>query len=194
MTEQDHIVFPSFINRRVAVSALVDLPSLGKTRVVCTHLTPTFSSSVGYHGPYASWEDENAQQTELMIAWGESKVRAGERLVILGDMNVGPAIATATPPVEGEIPENFPIWARHGYKDLYIDGMPNPQCTFCRGDNPYVTPMDNRSIIDHVFMKDATKFKSKRILDQPIQVTVPDAGVQEGRLSDHYGIEVEISK
>jgi endonuclease/exonuclease/phosphatase family metal-dependent hydrolase len=192
--EQDHIVFPSYLNRRAAIRAKIDLPSLGITHVVCTHLTPDFPQMPN-NGPFGDWKAEQAYQIDRMIAWAESKVTGTERLVITGDMNAGPSIPAAG--IDGEVADNYMRFEGKGYTSLYVAGQSNmPKCTFCSaaGGNPYNVGAETlNSVIDHVFMKGAMTYSSKRILDQVIQV-MTTTGPEEGRYSDHYGISVEVSK
>lgn len=80
-----------------------------------------------------------------------------------------------------------------GFSNPYVE-RDDPPCTFC-ADNPLVGGADDDAsvIIDHVLVCDLPGSTSaERILDEPITVDGPD-GPTESRLSDHYGVVVELT-
>jgi len=159
--------------------------------VFCTHTTPDFTGSVPYTGEFESWEAEQAQQIEAMIAWIEDKAQDGDLVVLMGDMNSGPAVP---PDIEGELAANFQKFLDDGFVAPYTTDA-EATCTFCEA-NP-LNPADTRNVlIDHVLVKGGPAgltFDAARVLDDtPVTVT-PEGGAEtQVSLSDHYGVQVEV--
>jgi endonuclease/exonuclease/phosphatase family metal-dependent hydrolase len=183
---QDTLVMDSTTNRRGVAYALVDTP-LGEVHAFCTHLTAVFSDIV-YPKTTGSWEEEQAAQIDEMILWAESKAGGGQ-IVIMGDMNTGPAgdgyIA--------EVPQNYQKFVDAGYANPYAETAGAP-CTYC-GDNPIVSRGndDNESVvIDHILTNGfSVSGSGTRIIDGGVTVDNCDETINSA-YSDHYGLAVTL--
>ena len=182
--DQDALVMDSTTNRRGVAYARLDTP-LGEVHAFCTHLTAVFTD-IDYPKTTGSWEEEQAAQIDEMIAWAESKA-AGGQIMILGDMNTGPAGDGYV----AEVPQNFQKFVTAGFSVPYVETVGAP-CTFC-SDNPIVAKGndDNASVvIDHVLTKGfGVSGQGTRVLDAPISVENCGETISSA-YSDHYGISV----
>jgi endonuclease/exonuclease/phosphatase family metal-dependent hydrolase len=178
----DETVLESSLNRRAVIHAVIDVDGRS-LHVFATHLSPIFDD-IPFPGE-GSWEAEQRAQIERLLALIEARVPAGEPVVVLGDLNTGPAL----PGVAAEAADNFELLRAAGLVAPYVDSPPQPACTFC-AENPLVggTDDDDSVLIDHVLVSGLEATAVARILDQPIAV-----GTTESRLSDHYGVEVTVS-
>jgi endonuclease/exonuclease/phosphatase family metal-dependent hydrolase len=181
---EDTLVMDSTTNRRGVVYAQLDTP-LGEIHAFCTHLTAVFSD-IEYPKPTGSWEEEQAAQIDELIAWAESKA-AGGQIMILGDLNTGPAGTGYV----AEVPQNFQRFTDAGFSAPYLETAGAP-CTFC-ADNPIVAGGSDDStsvVIDHILTKGfGAAGTGARVLDQGI--TVDNCGETiSSAYSDHYGIRV----
>ena len=184
--ESDHLVLDSSLNRRAVLHAVVDAGDLGEVHVFATHLSAVFAD-IPYPGE-GTWADEQATQIRRLLELVDERVGEGEPVVILGDLNTGPATTT----LAGEVPENFQLLLDAGFEAPYLDGD-EPPCTFC-ADNPLVGGADDDAsvAIDHILVRDLPgDAQAERILDA--EVTVEGAeGPTATRLSDHYGVATTI--
>jgi len=176
--------FDSYLNVRVLLHAIADVPDIGPVDVFCTHLTATLDS-VPYQGEFESWENEQATQIDAALPWIANHEDSTTPTVVMGDMNCGPE--------KGEIPAGYPAnfqkFTDAAFLAPYID-QPGTPCTWC-GDNPLVGGGDSR-IIDHVLFKNVPEgvtFDAARVMDQPVTFSAGDEDV-ESRYSDHYGAQV----
>jgi endonuclease/exonuclease/phosphatase family metal-dependent hydrolase len=178
----DETVLDSSLNRRAVIHAVIDVDG-SSLHVFATHLSPIFDD-IPFPGE-GSWEAEQRAQIERLLALIEERVPTGEPVVVLGDLNTGPAL----PGVAAEAADNFELLRAAGLAAPYVDSPPQPACTFC-AENPLVggTDDDDSVLIDHVLVGGLEATAVARILDQPVTV-----GATESRLSDHYGVEVTVS-
>lgn len=174
--------FESYLNVRVALHVLIQDGGVSAD-VFCTHLTADLGD-VACAGTYASWGEEQGAQVDALLQWVDGR-RSQPLVVVAGDFNSGPDHAGG---IVAEHPENYQKVVEAGYADPYLDS-PGATCTWC-GDNPLVGGGPS-TVIDHVFVRGTGfQFESRRILDEPVTLR----GVAEpSRLSDHYGVEVEIT-
>ena len=124
-----------------------------------------------------------------MLTWIDGQLAEGEPVVLLGDMNNGPAVGD----VAGDLEANYALFTDAGYSDRFAEG-PNASCTFCP-DNP-INGTTTGVLIDHVLLRDLTEGTSaagERVLDGTIELTVDEEPV-EAALSDHYGVSVTLSR
>lgn len=183
LIRQETLVFESYLNRRVAIHAVVQHPNMGSVDIYCTHLTADLSD-VPYGGTKGSWGAEQGLQVDALTEWVE-KTRSAVVVVVAGDMNCGPQ---GTGGVTAEHPENYQKFLAAGFSDPFSD-QHGDTCSWC-ADNPLVGGGPS-STIDHVFVRGGWPFStSKRVLDQP--VTLPGPPEVESRLSDHYGVSVTV--
>ncbi len=191
LTNTEMLVLPSYLNRRVVLRASIATQEHPQIDVYCTHLTANLTS-VTYGGEFESWADEQANQIDQMLAFVEQKSGTETPAVLMGDMNCGKA--------SGDIPaaleENFNKFADDGgFVSPYAE-QAAAQCTFCV-DNPLVGTDDkdgDSEIIDHVMFKNFSQDLQtvpKRILDGEISFDANGETVAS-RLSDHYGVSVEL--
>jgi endonuclease/exonuclease/phosphatase family metal-dependent hydrolase len=184
IVSREAIVFESSLNRRAVLHAVLDIEKIGPVHVFATHLSPVFAD-VPYPGE-GSWAAEQRAQIERLVALIAEKVPTGEPVVVLGDLNTGPA----GPGFAAEVPENFALLPAAGLAVPYVDAAPDPACTFC-AENPLVGGADDdvSVLIDHVLTRSLEATEVARVLDQPVTV-----GTGESRLSDHYGVAVTLAR
>jgi endonuclease/exonuclease/phosphatase family metal-dependent hydrolase len=183
----EEIVLDSSLNRRAVIYAVVDVAGVGPVHVFATHLSAVFAD-IPYPGE-GTWEGEQRAQIERMLALIDERVPDGEPVVLLGDLNTGPAVP-GDPGIAAEVPDNFALLPAAGLDAPYLDASPpEPRCTFC-ADNPLVGGADDdfSVLIDHVLTRGLEASAARRVLDEPVTV-----GTAESRLSDHYGVEVSLT-
>ena len=195
--------------RRGILYARVDDSALGPVHLFCTHLGAILKG-VKYEGSYGGWEGENAHHTDDLIAFVNEKVKQGEQVIVLGDMNNGPAGKD----IVASEPASYAKFAAAGLADPYLAGA-NASCTFCT-DNPLVNPNDEgaQAAIDHILTRGIPGGVVERIFDDLIEIQVEtdtsdasmpaqDAGSAPAQkasssqtvgLSDHYGLRGTFEK
>lgn len=183
VASEEH-VFQSTTNRRAVVYAQLDTP-LGPLHSFCTHLTAGLSS-VEYTGPFGSWEEEQAAQIDDMINFVNEKAGSDGMVLLMGDMNTGPAGENYI----AEVPGNFDKFVAAGFRNPYLEATDEP-CTFCR-TNPLVdgAPDESESVvIDHnLFRNIGGETCGERVLDQPMDVPEYCGAPVSLPPSDHYGV------
>lgn len=183
---QEEKVLDSTTNRRGVVYAKLDTP-IGPVHTFCTHLTAIFDETeIPYPRPEGSWEEEQGEQIDELLAWAEEKA-GGEPVVLMGDFNTGPAGAGYV----AEFPAHYEAVIAASYAAPYVDQ--GNACTFC-DENPLGgSDHDGSVLIDHVFTRGfaVPAGATGRVLDQT--VTVPICGEEiAAALSDHYGVSVTL--
>lgn len=177
--EQDFLLLDSTFNRRGVIYARLDTPQRGPVNTFCTHLTPIFDD-IPFPGA-GSWEDEQAAQIDALLAFVEEKAGADEPVVLLGDMNTGPALDV----VAAEAPDNYARLVGAGFDNPYV--QPQAACTFC-ADNPLVSDDADSVVIDHVLVRGLmVNGTARRFLTEDITVEV-DGNPVPAAYSDHYGV------
>ncbi|NOZ02801.1 MAG: hypothetical protein GXP54_13065, partial [Deltaproteobacteria bacterium] len=187
LVSKEFLRFDSYLNVRVVLHAVAQVPQIGNVDVFCTHLTATLDK-VPYNGGFETWAKEQAHQIDVMLPWIEDKEDPKTPTVLAGDMNCGPGKGA----IPAELPENFAKFTAAGYLDPYATDPETP-CTWC-GDNPLVGG-GSSMIIDHVMFRhqaDSARFVSSRIMDQPVTLEV-DGRQIESNYSDHYGAMVKMT-
>ncbi len=175
-------VFESTTNRRSALHAVIEAPG-GDIDLFCTHLTAVFSI-VPYPREEGSWEEEQLGQVTELRAWVDEV--GGDRTVILGDLNTGPAVGTN----DAELPDHYAALAE-GFDNPYAES--DQRCTFCPENGLSSVDSDERGrLIDHVLLRGfEEQTEATRVLDDVI--TVETCGEEiSGAWSDHYGVQVTI--
>lgn len=157
--------------------------------VFCTHLSAVLNE-VRYEGSFGDWEGENTAQLLEMLEWVDEKSEDGAQLVVLGDLNTGPAVSSED--IVAEVPESYAQLDDFDYEDPYLDG-PEPDCTFC-SSNPLVHGDDTGvgGMIDHIMVRGFDTAVSIELIFDGLLPVEGDAGVDapgELPLSDHYGLE-----
>ncbi|RLB50051.1 MAG: hypothetical protein DRI90_24030 [Deltaproteobacteria bacterium] len=187
LEDQDSFVFESTTNRRGVVYAKVST-EIGDVHAFCVHLNAIYSD-VEYPKPTGSWEEEQTAQIADLLAFVESKAGSDGQVVLMGDMNCGPA----GPNFVADTEASYQLLVAGGLANPYADD-PNSQCTFC-DENPLTgTDHDDSVVIDHVLLGNvAGTTTSQRILDDPVMVNYCNED-HEVRYSDHYGVRVTIEQ
>lgn len=183
---QEVKVLDSTTNRRAIAYALLDTP-VGEVHAFCTHLTAVFSN-LDYPKATGSWEEEQAAQLDELIAWVASKATGDANVLVLGDLNTGPAGSG----YEAEVPQNYQKLVSAGFANPYT-ATSGHQCTYC-ADNPIVKKgNDDKTsvVIDHVLSRGFSGFTSRteRVLEGTLSVENCDETIVTG-YSDHYGVSV----
>lgn len=188
LNETDTLLLDSSTSRRGVIYASIDVPELGEIAVFCTHLSAVLNE-VRYEGSFDDWEGENTAQLATMLEWVDEKTDAGAKVVVLGDLNTGPAVSAKD--IVAEVAESYAQLPEADYEDPFLDG-PNADCTFC-STNPMVHEDDTGvgGTIDHIMVRGFdTEITAERILDELVPNDDTDAGApDELSLSDHYGLE-----
>lgn len=147
----------------------------------CTHLSSDLDVVPYPQGSrFSSWAEEQAEQIKVI----DSLSVPGTCTVVLGDLNAGSAAGGMTP----ELPQNFQLLTALGYQEPWS----TPVCTWCT-DNPLAGSTKNIQL-DHVLFNDCpqSSYTYQRILDQPLALQA-EGSLQQTRLSDHYGLRVEVT-
>lgn len=174
----EEYVFSSTTNRRSALHAVMQGPA-GDVDVYCTHLTAVFDL-IPYTGESESWDAEQANQVDELRAWIDET--ATNPVVMLGDMNNGPAVAG----MPADNVNNYNALSA-GYQNPYVKA--ELDCTYC-SDNALNSEDSEDRVIDHVLFRDFDgDYVSERALDAVIDVESCGATF-DGAYSDHYGVMV----
>jgi endonuclease/exonuclease/phosphatase family metal-dependent hydrolase len=187
---QETKLFESTTNRRAGIYALLDTP-LGDVHTFCTHLTAVFDA-IEYPKGTGSWEEEQALQVEQLVAWANEKAGSDGQVLLMGDMNTGPAGDGYV----AEVPTHYEKFLAAGFDNPYI-AQPGHLCTFC-ADNPIIARgSDDKTseVIDHVLMRgfQGVTTSAKRAVDQGLEVENCGKTLQSA-YSDHFAVSVTISK
>jgi endonuclease/exonuclease/phosphatase family metal-dependent hydrolase len=181
------------LTARSVLYATVDLPGAGPTDVYCTHIAADLSGEIAYPegGSFASFAEENAAQTEAIVARAE-QAASGRNVALFGDFNHGPARGNH----RAELPENYQLVIDAGYESPVTQLEP-ARCTFC-DDNLLVDRSGpDGKIIDHIYLKlesDVGWRDAAIIYDEPIEVTGASGERTQVHLSDHYGFALTLSQ
>jgi len=183
--ERDALVFSSStLARRGVLYAKVDAP-IGPVHTFCTHLTADLGSIP--HPTGGSWAADQRREIDALLAYIEAK-SGGQPLVLLGDLNTGPA---AAPGVSPRLPTHFQKLIAWGLQDPST-ALGQPRCTYCF-DNPLGGGAGTHgSLIDHVLLRGFHGVARRDLLRKPLDLTVSGRRVRTG-YSDHYGVVVEIA-
>ena len=187
LTESE--VLSSYLVKRIVLHARVQDDTFGTLDIYGTHLTADLGNAPPYAGDAASWEEEQGDQIDAMLAWISERTGAGSSVVLMGDMNCGPE----KPGIQSEAPDNYQKFEAAGWTIPYT-AMNNPLCTFC-SDNPLVSDTSNNVIIDHIMYKHVSEngeSSPERIFDTEF-TAVTDDGEMDLPLSDHYGVKLTIT-
>src|SRR5690606_28432615 len=168
------------------IYARVDTDRVGPVHVFCTHLTAIFDD-IPFPVAGGSWEAEQRAQIEEMLAFIDDKTDDDDRVIVLGDLNTGPAFAG----VEAEEPANYALFTNAGFRDPFLDDADVADCTFC-ASNPLVSDTSASVAIDHILIRGLdTDGTVSRFLTQPVDVDV-DGTATTVAFSDHYGVRATL--
>ena len=195
LAQTAHETLSSTNVQRSVLGARVDLPGLGDTALVCTHLSSDLTGAgVRYNGPHESWAGENGIQAEAAVDFAATLGADAKLRIIMGDMNSGPAIGEA---VKAEIPgASYQVFLDEGYVDFpsSATGPDATACTYCN-DNTLVR--DPSSVqIDHIVLSalpSGVTASVSRVGTETVQITVGGEPVTT-HPSDHFGVRLALER
>lgn len=191
VVEEDFLRFESEQLARGALYARLRPPRTSTDlHVFCTHLTPD-SRSVAYPARAGSWKSEHARQVRELRAWIGQKAGTTAPVLLLGDLNTGPALAGAK--VGARVPEQYASFAELGFLNPYLDGSNAAQCSFCRANTLNGGRGLGGSLIDHILVRGPLRALGiARVLDEPLELEVGGERLRS-HLSDHFGLAATVS-
>ncbi|MEO5336803.1 MAG: endonuclease/exonuclease/phosphatase family protein [Magnetospirillum sp. WYHS-4] len=172
----------AFFEERLAIrmgllECLIDLPSLGPTRVIDFHLC---AGGLKHHPEAPPAEAVRTAQIAELLAVAHGPGAAA--VVLAGDLNSGPHTS----------PANYRQVLAGGFRDALAE--PGEDAFTWDPANPMITGELNRSLppqrIDHVFLRGPA-----RACEAGLALHEPRADLSDGRcvpVSDHYGLRVRI--
>ena len=138
--------------------------------------------------PEAETTAERAQQIDEALEFIAKEHSNGDLSALLGDVNCGPSGKG----VSAADVEDFERLESRGLETPYERA---PFCTWCTQNN-LVPDTDEEQMIDHVFfskLSDSHRATTRRVFDEKTVLEV-DGDEISTALSDHYGVEVTLSK
>jgi len=179
---QESFVLDSYLYRASIDYMLVDTP-LGELHAFCTHLASDVAE-FEYRGDFDSWEGEQAHQIEQLIDFIDQKTADSDLVVVLGDLNTGPAIEAHD--IAPEWPSHYDRLIESGLTDPYADSD-DVACTYCP-DNTFNDPESDGTLIDHILIRGFDgRISTERFMTGVVTITVEGQDVTTN-LSDHYGL------
>lgn len=179
------IPLDAYFVRAVRLHAKVTVPGLGAVHAICTHLGSPLGV-IPYAGSHGSWEGEHASQVELLAEAVRAYASDGLPVIVLGDLNMGPAVGSSVAMLEDQYRQLLDA----GLSNPYAEGS-NALCTDC-ADNTFhaASPDYPDGLIDHVLVGrfPAHHTAVSRVLDTPVSF-----GDFTYDLSDHYGVRLDIT-
>ena len=187
LADTDSLVLDSSATRRAVLYARVTGTPIGDVHAFCTHLTAGLSA-VPYPGMHGSWEGEQTQQIQAVLAFVESKTGGMGQTAILGDLNSGPDL----PPIRSEFPTNYAMWLAAGFENTYPT-QADVLCTYCDSNPLNLGTMGgDGGLIDHILTRGfAAGSQGQRILDAPLTIDVAGTPLMSA-YSDHYGLTLQV--
>ncbi|RYE90108.1 MAG: hypothetical protein EOO75_10695, partial [Myxococcales bacterium] len=176
LTDRDVLEFPATLSKRGALYARMIRPEGPSLHVFCAHLD--------------TGEREQRQQLDQLLGWVGQKTADGAPVLLLGDMNTGPTLASAG--VRARHPAHFERLQQAGFRSVYAE-QPGARCTFCDG-NPLNGGAggDQGTLIDHVLVRGSlVGAGAERLLREAISVPVGGQPLRTAP-SDHYGLTATI--
>lgn len=183
--ESGLLALESSLLRRAVLYARLDAPA-GELAVFCTNLGGVRGMAYPWQGSQA---DEQRAQVEALLAFVDAKARALDSVIVLGNLETGPAVGDA----EAVAPNVYARLLSAGLLSPFA-AQPDAGCTYC-AENPLVGPSSSRppSLVDHVLVaRPLGQTSAERILSDRIRVHV--GGQEIGTAySDHYGVMATLS-
>jgi endonuclease/exonuclease/phosphatase family metal-dependent hydrolase len=155
--------------------------SIKQTTVHCTHMTTDLKVVPYPEGHSAqSWIEEQTRQVQTI----QSNTTEKACTVLMGDLNTGPQTGS----LSGEVPGTFNLLVMAGFDEPWSDA----KCTWCK-DNP-LTGSDTDRQLDHIMVHGCydKQVTYQRVLDEKTLIPLPEKTLLS-RLSDHYGLKVEMT-
>lgn len=185
--ERDALPLPSALDRRAVLYTKLASP-VGELHAFCTHLTANLGGVP--HPGRSTWQRDQSVQVDALLAYIEKKAGRGAPVVLLGDLNTGPAIG---PHIAPSLPSHYDRFTVSGFLNPYA-AQRDVRCTYCF-DNPLEGGGGTRGLlIDHVLLRGFDgDVAGAQIMRSDLKVDVGGRLVRSG-YSDHYGIIVTLSK
>ena len=188
MLAADVLRIPSTQHPRAVLYARIDTPVVKDLHLFCTHLTPLLQAVP--HAGRGSWRDEQSQQVNAMLAFIEQKTSAGDAVVVLGDLNCGPAVGAN---IAARLPEHYERFMARGFRNPYLDPK-DPECSFCYSNSLSGGSGGGGILIDHILTRGiALHARAERMLDSPLDIAAGGLSVRTA-YSDHYGLVLELGR
>jgi endonuclease/exonuclease/phosphatase family metal-dependent hydrolase len=184
VTTSDTRELDSYFVRAGVLYAALDVGTAADLHVFCTHLGSPLPG-IPYQGAHGDYEGEqNAQITEL-LAFIDEKTDDGGKIVLLGDLNTGPAADGLSP----EFPQHFARLLDAGFESPALESA--PFCTWCAG-NSWLPDDTLSSMIDHVLLRGPHAAVATAVaFSNPVTIE----GLPEPvHLSDHFGSRASFRK
>jgi endonuclease/exonuclease/phosphatase family metal-dependent hydrolase len=183
LDEAESLPLDAYFVRTDVLHARVDIPSLGRVHVFCTHL----GSSLGpipYAGPYGSWDGEHTHQVKQLLDIVAQKASDSEPVILLGDLNTGPAL----PNIYGAAPDDYVLLAAQLENPYVLGG--NAKCTECNDDS-FRDADSHDDLIDHFLVRNFPS--SKQSVERVFTDKVALDDTTTVNLSDHYGLRLVVT-
>lgn len=165
----------STMHPRGVIHARVSHPTLGPVDTYCAHLTPYLRGVK--HPTGGSFVTEQSVQVDRLIEL--TKPHGSIPVVLLGDLNTGPAAPRALPPYQARLPQHYARLLSAGL----VDATSGQSCSFCY-DNPIHRRRDSGGLrIDHVLLRGAG-----------IHPALEQRRFVAPSLSDHYAVELVLRR
>jgi endonuclease/exonuclease/phosphatase family metal-dependent hydrolase len=176
-----------YLVRTAVLYGRVEIPGLGPVHAFCTHLGSPLGV-IPYAGPHGSWDGEHGVQVEALATLVADRASDGLPVVVLGDLNMGPAVGTSVAVHPGQY---VGLLALASLGNPYVS-RGDALCTDC-ADNSFhaLAPDYDDSLIDHVLIRNfpAAEWSMARVLAEPVEL-----GEVPFHLSDHYGVSLTLSR
>jgi endonuclease/exonuclease/phosphatase family metal-dependent hydrolase len=173
-----------FVRAGVLYASLDDGSGAG-IHVFCTHLGSPLGG-LPYRGAHGDYEGEHDAQITQLLAFIDEKTDEDDKVVLLGDLNTGPAISGLSP----ELPDHFArLVPGAGFENPALE---RPFCTWCK-ENSWLADDTPESMIDHILLRGPHRavVSSRPGFKTPVTIE----GLPEpGHLSDHFGVQLTLSK
>jgi endonuclease/exonuclease/phosphatase family metal-dependent hydrolase len=187
MQSADVLRMPSTQHPRAVLYARIETPVVPELHVFCTHLTPLLRG-VPYTGP-GSWQSEQSRQVIAMLSFIEQKAGPNGAVVVLGDLNCGPATGAG---VIARLPQHYERFIARGFRNPYVESR-QARCTYCY-DNPLIGSGGGGLLIDHILTRRIElRARAQRVLDAPLILDGAGRSVRTA-YSDHYGLVLEVGQ
>jgi endonuclease/exonuclease/phosphatase family metal-dependent hydrolase len=184
--EQDHKRLDASMVR-VAVLYGKVATDAGELHVFCTHLTSTLAFA--YSGQHGDYQQEQAFEVQQLLDFVHEKVPSGGKIVLLGDLNSGPALGST---LVAEWPDNYNLLTSGGFEDPFVR-QADAACTSCP-DNTLKSPSSDPALEDHILVRGwGGSVHVERRFTAPVSIQVGGAAVNSS-LSDHYALWARLER
>ena len=156
-------------------------------QVACTHLSARLA--IPYDGAHGSSEGQQRYEIQTVLDFMAAQAD-GRPQLMLGDWNCGPD-GGPNSEARAEFPENYALVRADGWGDQNVD-TGAPFATWSPANTLYIADATPPAALDHIFVKGAGVRDTRRILDQPVNVSPVGEPPFISNLSDHYGMRATV--